>query len=210
MFGNIKFKSRNEKTNFKPISPYAVAKLHAHSMVNLYREAYGLFCCSGILFNHESPLRGQNYVTQKIIMDLVKVKMKKIPYVKLGNINVRRDWGYSADYVIAMWKMLQQKTAGDYVISSGNTFSLKEFINRVSKNLDFNITWRGKDIDEKGIDKKSNKIIIRIDKKLFRPIDIPYSFGNSNKARRLLKWKPKTSFDTLIKFMCEEELKKYS
>ena len=208
MFGNIGHKRRDEKTNFKPISPYAVSKLYSHMMVNLYREAYNLFCCSGILFNHESPLRGDNYVTQKIIRDLVKVKIKKLPYVKLGNINVRRDWGYSEDYVKAMWKMLQESKADDYVISSGHIYSLKKFINKVSQNLGFKISWVGKGLNEKGIDKNSKKVIVKIDKKLFRPLDMPYSYGNSIKASKKLKWKSETSFDALIKLMCDAELKK--
>ncbi len=209
MFGNTGHKSRDENTNFKPISPYAVSKLHSHWMVNMYREAYNLYCCSGILFNHESPLRGDNYVTQKIIRDLVRVKMKKLSHIKLGNINVRRDWGYSEDYVHAMWKMLQENKANDYVISSGHIYSLKSFINKVSQYLGFKIIWVGKNLNEKGIDKNTNKVIVKIDKKLFRPIDISYSSGNSSKARKKLKWKSETTFGDLIKLMCEAELKKY-
>ncbi len=209
MFGNVKSKFFDEKTSFQPISPYAVSKLNAHWMINLYREAYGLFCCSGILFNHESPLRSEEYVSKKIISELIKVKYNKSKYFTLGNIYAQRDWGYAEDYVEAMWKMLQQKTPEDYVISSGMTNSVKTFINKASKYIGIDLKWSGKGINEKGIDRSTGKVIIKIDKKFFRPIDIQYKHGKSNKAKKILKWRPRTNFDDLVGLICDAELKKY-
>lgn len=209
MFGNAKKKVQNENTSFNPISPYAISKLHAHLIINMYRSAYGIFCSSGILFNHESPLRGDDYVTKKIVRDLIKVKRNTLSYVVLGNIYSRRDWGYSMDYVEAMWKMLQQNNADDFVISSGKTHTVKAFINKAAKYLGYNLIWRGNGLSEQGINKKDKKIIIKIKKNFFRPTDVKFSYGNSNKAKRILKWSPKTNFEELIKIMCDEELKKY-
>ena len=209
MYGNTDIKFQDEKTNFKPISPYAISKLHAHWMLGLYRNAYNLYCSSGILFNHESPLRGDEFVSKKIVTDLVKVKYKKISCMYLGNIYARRDWGYSLDYVEAMWKMLQQKKADDYVISSGINQTVKSFVNEVAKNLKLDIKWTGKKLNEKAINKKNNKIIIRIKKHLFRPIEIKSTYGNATKAKKNLKWIPKTDFRTLVKIMCDKELEKY-
>ncbi len=209
MYGNVKTKRKNEETKFEPLSPYAVSKLHAHWMVNMYRNAYDLYCCSGILFNHTSPLRGEEFVTKKIISDLIKVKYNRIPCLILGNIHVRRDWGYSVDYVEAMWKMLQLKKAEDFVISSGVTHTVKDFINKVVEILEIDLSWKGKGLNEVGINNKTGKTIIRIHKSFFRLNDIDYTYGNSLKARKKLNWKPKTSFKTLVKIMCDAELKNY-
>ena len=177
-------------------------------MLGIYRKAYNIFCCSGILFNHDSPLRGNDFVTRKIIVDLIKVKLGHIRCVYLGNIYAKRDWGYSKDYVEAMWKMLQKKKPDDYVISSGINYTVKDFVNKVSKYLDFDLKWTGKNINEVAIDKKSKNVIIKIKKDLFRPIEIKSTFGNSTKARKVLKWKPKTNFNSLVKIMCDAEIKK--
>lgn len=209
MYGNNDKRIQDEKTSFMPISPYAISKLHAHWMLGLYRKAYNLHCCSGILFNHESPLRSNEFVTQKIISGLIKIKFGLLPYIKLGNIYVKRDWGYSADYVQAMWKMLQQKKADDFVISSGNTRTVKDFVKQVAIYLGLNLIWQGKGIKERAINKNNNKVIVKIDKKFFRPNDIESSYGNSNKAKKILNWKSKTSFENLVKIMCDAELKKY-
>ena len=209
MFGNVKSKYFDEKTSFQPISPYAVSKLNAHWMINLYRDAYGLFCCSGILFNHESPLRSDEYVSKKIISELIKIKHKKSKNLILGNIYAERDWGYADDYVEAMWKMLQQKKPEDYVISSGMINSVKTFINKASNYLGFDLKWTGSGLNEKGIDSATDRVIIKIDKKFFRPIDIQYKHGKSDKAKKNLNWKPKTNFDNLVKLICDAELKKY-
>ena len=209
MYGNAKSSRQNESTPFEPISPYAVSKLYAHWMVNLYREAYDIFCCSGILFNHESPLRGGEFVTKKIITDLARVKYKNLSNLSLGNIYSKRDWGYSVDYVEAMWKMLQQKKAEDFVISSGKTFTVKDFINKAAKYYGYNLIWKGTGLNEKALDKKTKKVIVRIDKKYFRPTEVNYLYGNSSKAKKKLKWSPKTNIDQLIKKMCDHEIKKY-
>mgnify|MGYP001272155069 CR=1 FL=1 len=209
MYGNVISNNQDESTSFKPISPYAISKLYAHWMVNLYREAYDIFCCSGILFNHESPLRGAEFVTKKIIQDLARIKNDKISYLKLGNIYSKRDWGYSKDYVGAMWKMLQLKKADDFVISSGKTYTVKEFVNRAAKNFDFDLTWHGNGINEKAIDKKTKKTIVKIDKNYFRPTEVNYLYGNSKKAKKVLKWSPKTDIDELIRIMCDYEKNKF-
>ena len=208
MFGNPGANKQDERTNFKPTSPYAISKLYSHWMVNLYREAYGIYCCSGILFNHESPLRGKEFVTKKIITELNKVKKNNIKSISLGNIYTKRDWGFAGDYVVAMWKMLQQKKPEDFVISTGETHSIKEFINKSASYFGYELKWVGKGLNEKGIDKKSGKIIVKIDKKFFRPTDVKLLFGNSRKAKMKLKWKPKLSFNGLIKLMCEFEIRK--
>ncbi len=209
MYGNINSKKQNEKTPFHPVSPYAVSKLYSHWMVNLYRDAYNMYCCSGILFNHESPLRGKEFVTKKIVTDLAKVKYKKLPYLKLGNIYSKRDWGYAMDYVEAMWKMLQQKKADDFVISSGMTHTVKHFINCSAKHFDFDLKWKGKGLKEVGIDKNTNRVIVKIDKNFFRPTEVNYLFGDSSKSKKILKWSPKTSFQDLVKIMCKSELENF-
>ena len=210
MYGNTLTKKQNELTNFQPTSPYAISKLYAHWMVNLYREAYNLYACSGILFNHESPFRGKEFVTKKIISDLAKVKLGLIPSVKLGNLYSKRDWGYSKDYIQAMWKMLQLKKPDDFVISSGATYTVKSFVNKAAQEFGFNLVWKGKGINEKAFDKKSNKLIIQISKKFFRPTEVNYLYGDSSKAKKILKWKPKTDLNNLIKIMCEYEISKHT
>tara|TARA_Y200000002_G_scaffold382127_1_gene398170 strand:+ start:2161 stop:3180 length:1020 start_codon:yes stop_codon:yes gene_type:complete len=209
MFGNTLSKYQEEKTYFQPLSPYAISKLYSHWMLNLYREAYNLFCCSGILFNHDSPLRGKEFVAKKIVHDLAQVKFKIIPCLKVGNIYVRRDWGYAADYVEAMWKMLQHSRPDDYVISSGINHSIKSFISKVAKYYGFNIFWKGKGVNEQAIDKLTGKTIVKIDKKFFRPTEVNKTYGNPKKAKRILKWKPATGLDELVKIMCDEELGQY-
>ena len=209
MFGNSSKKKQNELTNFEPTSPYAISKLYAHWMINLYRKAYGIFCCSGILFNHESPLRGKEFVTKKIVTDMAKVKFNIIPHLSLGNIYSKRDWGYSEDYVEVMWKILQQQSPDDFVISSGITHTVKSFVNKVANEFGYNLFWKGKGVNEKAYDKKTRKLIVKINKKFFRPTEVNYLFGDSTKARKVLKWSPKTNLDQLIKIMCDYELKKY-
>ena len=209
MYGNAKSTHQDENTPFNPVSPYAISKLYSHWMVNLYRDAYDIFCCSGILFNHESPLRGDEFVTKKIVRDLINIKSNKLSTLRLGNIYSKRDWGYAMDYVEAMWKMLQLKEADDFVISSGKTYTVKTFINKTAKYLGFDLVWRGKGLDEKAIDRKTNKIIVKIEKNFFRPTEVEFLYGNSKKAKKILKWSPKTNIDDLIKIMCDSELKKH-
>jgi GDPmannose 4,6-dehydratase len=202
MFGASK-PPQSEKTNFYPRSPYAVAKLYAHWITINYREAYGIFACNGILFNHESPIRGETFVTKKIVAALCKIVKNKQKKLYLGNLYSKRDWGHAKDYVVAMWKMLQRKTPSDYVISTGRQYSVKEFIDLTAKELKIKILWKGKGVNEKG--HWNNKIIIEIDKNYFRPTEVDSLKGNSSKARRELNWKPTIGIKELIKDMIESE-----
>ena len=205
MFGASK-PPQNENSYFYPRSPYGVAKLYSHWITINYREAYNLFACNGILFNHESPLRGETFVTRKIVIGLCKIYLKDGGRLYLGNLYANRDWGHAEDYVVAMWKMLQIKKAKDYVISSGKQYSVKFFVNLVCKELGMKISWKGKGLKEKAYYK--NKIIISIDKKYFRPTEVVSLMGDSKKARRELKWKPKYDITSLAKNMVNEEIKR--
>jgi len=202
MFGASK-PPQSEKTNFYPRSPYAAAKLYAHWITINYREAYGIFACNGILFNHESPIRGETFVTKKIVSALYKIINNNQKKLYLGNLYAKRDWGHAKDYVIAMWKMLQRKKPDDFVIATGQQYSVKEFINFTAKELGILIQWKGRGVNEKGYWK--NKRIIEIDKQYFRPTEVNSLKGDSSKARRILGWKPNTSIKSLIKEMIEFE-----
>ena len=206
MYGKVQETPQTEKTNFYPLSPYGVAKLYAHWITKNYREAYNIFGCNGILFNHESPRRGETFVTKKIIRALVKIKMGKQKKLFLGNLDSKRDWGHARDYVVAMWKILQQKKPDDFVIATGKQLSIRQFINLVAKKLNFNIVWRGKGINEKGFDLNTKKNIIMIDKNYIRPLDVNTLLGNAAKARKKLSWKPKTNIHQLIEEMISEEI----
>ena len=200
MYGKVQKIPQNEKTSFYPQSPYGVAKLYAHWITKNYREAYNIFGCNGILFNHESPRRGETFVTKKIISALCKIKAGKQKKLFLGNLNAKRDWGHARDYCEAMWKILQQKKPEDFVIATGFQYSIKEFINITAKKLNLKINWKGKGFKEKGLD-KNGKIIIECDKKYFRPLDVNTLLGDATKARRKLKWKPKENIHSLIEEM---------
>jgi GDPmannose 4,6-dehydratase len=202
MFGASK-PPQSEKTNFYPRSPYAAAKLYAHWITINYREAYGIFACNGILFNHESPIRGETFVTKKIVSALCKIINNNQKKLYLGNLYAKRDWGHAKDYVIAMWKMLQRKKPDDFVIATGQQYSVKEFINFTAKELGILIQWKGRGVNEKGY--WNNKCIIEIDKQYFRPTEVNSLKGDSSKARRILGWKPNTSIKSLIKEMIEFE-----
>ena len=204
LFGKSDKNYQDEKTPFYPRSPYAAAKLYAHSITTNYREAYGLFACNGILFNHESPLRGETFVTRKIISGLVKIKYGKEKKLILGNLYSKRDWGHARDYVQAMWLMLQQKKPNDFVIATGNQYTIKQFINLASKKLGMNIFWKGSGVNTKGID-KYGKIIIECNKKYFRPTEVNSLKGNPKKAKKILKWKPETSLNNLIQEIIDFE-----
>ena len=206
MYGKVKYSPQSEKTNFYPLSPYGVAKLYAHWITKNYREAYGIFGCNGILFNHESPRRGETFVTKKIIRALVRIKTGKQKNLFLGNLNSKRDWGHARDYVEAMWKILQQKKPDDYVIATGKQFSIRQFINLVSKKLNMKIIWKGKGLKERGYDIFTKRNIIFIDKNYIRPLDVNTLLGNANKARKKLSWKPKTNINQLIEEMISEEM----
>ncbi len=204
MFGKNKDKFQSEKTPFYPRSPYGAAKVYAHWITINYREAYGIFACNGILFNHESPLRGDTFVTKKIIKALVKIKNKRQNKLFIGNLYSKRDWGHAENYVEAMWKMLQLKNPEDFVIATGNQISIKEFINIVCKKLKITLRWKGKGINEKGV--FNNRTIIECKKKYFRPADVENLRGNYNKAKKMLNWKPKKSLDYLITEMIDHEI----
>ena len=207
MYGNVQQTPQNEKTDFYPLSPYGVAKLYGHWITKNYREAYNIFACNGILFNHESPRRGETFVTKKIIRGLVRIKYGIDKTLFLGNLNAKRDWGHAKDYVEAMWKILQQKTPEDWVIATGKQYSIKSFINIVCKKLNIKIQWKGKGINEKGINTVNKKSIIQIDKNYFRPLDVNTLLGNASKARSKLKWKPKYNLNSLVDEMISEEIK---
>ena len=204
MFGKVVETPQTEKTPFYPRSPYGAAKLYSHWITVNYRESYNLFACNGILFNHESPLRGENFVTKKIVKALVRIKQKKQNKLFLGNINSKRDWGHAIDYVEAMWRMLQQKKPEDFVICTGKQYTIKQFINMVAKELKMKIRWQGKGLNEKGID-GNNNVIIECKKKYFRPAEVDSLRGNYSKAKKLLKWTPKHNIKTLIKDMIDYE-----
>ena len=209
MYGKVQNFPQNEKTPFYPLSPYGVAKLYAHWITKNYREAYKIFACNGILFNHESPRRGETFVTKKIISALCKIKEGKQKKLFLGNLNAKRDWGHARDYCQAMWKMLQQKFPDDYVIATGKQYSIKQFINLASKKLNMKISWRGKGIKEKAYD-KNGKVIIECDKNYFRPLDVNTLLGDAKKARKILNWKPTVDIHELIDEMIVEEYKSFN
>ena len=206
MYGKVQTTPQNEKTSFYPLSPYGVAKLYAHWITKNYREAYKIYACNGILFNHESPRRGETFVTKKIISALCKIKIGKQKKLFLGNLNAKRDWGHAKDYCLAMWKILQQKKPDDYVIATGKQYSIKEFINITAKKLDMKIKWKGKGINEKACN-ISGDVIIECDKSYFRPLDVNTLLGDSKKARKKLNWKPQINLDSLIDEMILEENK---
>jgi len=207
MFGMVQEIPQTEKTSFYPRSPYGVAKLYAHWITINYREAYGIFACNGILFNHESPVRGETFVTKKITKALCRIKYKKQKKLYLGNLEAKRDWGHAKDYVEAQWRILQQKKPDDYVIATGKTYTVKVFVEKVATYLGMKITWKGNGVKTRGYDQKGN-CIIECDKKYFRPTEVDILIGNANKAKRILKWKPKITVDELIKDMVDSDLKK--
>jgi GDPmannose 4,6-dehydratase len=204
MYGKVQTKPQNEQTPFYPLSPYGVAKLYAHWITKNYREAYKIFACNGILFNHESPRRGETFVTKKIVSALCRIKEGKQKKLFLGNLNAKRDWGHAKDYCLAMWKILQQKKPDDYVVATGVQYSVKQFINLTAKKLKIKIKWKGKGINEKAFDENNNPII-ECDKNYFRPLDVNTLLGNARKARTKLNWKPTTNINILIDEMIKSE-----
>lgn len=205
MFGKVLETPQNEKTPFNPQSPYGASKVFAFFITKIYRESYNIFASNGILFNHESPRRGITFVTRKITLGLSKVKLKLQPTLKLGNLDAKRDWGYAKDYVEAIWRILQYKEPEDFVISTGETHTVREFVEEVGKYLGMEIEWKGKDMDEKGVDKKTGKVIIEIDPIYFRPTEVDLLLGDYSKAKRLLDWKPTVTFKKLAQIMTEED-----
>jgi GDPmannose 4,6-dehydratase len=205
LYGAVQETPQTEKTPFYPRSPYGVAKLYAFWITVNYREAYGIYACNGILFNHESPLRGETFVTRKITRALVRIKLGIQKKLFLGNLSALRDWGHARDFVEAQWMMLQQKNPEDYVIATGKQYSVRDFVNEASKNLDMKIEWRGKGLEEMGF--FNGKNIIEIDPRYFRPTEVETLLGDSSKAKAQLNWSPKISFEQLVKEMIDEDLK---
>ncbi len=208
MFGKAQAIPQDEKTPFYPRSPYAVSKLMAHWATVNYREAYNMFTCSGILFNHESPLRGVEFVTRKITYGVARIKYGLQDKITLGNLSSKRDWGYAPEYVEAMWLMLQQDKPDDYVIATGETHSVREFVELAFKAVDIDIEWEGEGLNEKGIDKKTGKVLVEVSPKFFRPAEVDLLIGDYSKAKEKLGWKPKTTFPELVQIMVEADVKR--
>jgi GDPmannose 4,6-dehydratase len=206
MFGLVQEDRQSERTPFYPRSPYGVSKLCAHWTTINYREAYDLHACSGILFNHESPLRGQEFVTRKITTALAKIASGEQDCVELGNLNAKRDWGHARDYVEAMWIMLQTSPADDYVIGTGDTHTVRDFVEVAAQHLDWNIEWRGEGVSEEGIETSSGKVIVKVNPAFYRPAEVETLTANPQKANEVLGWRPKTSFSELVAEMMESDL----
>ena len=206
MFGKVQEIPQDENTPFYPRSPYGVAKVYAHWITVNYREAYKIFACNGILFNHESPRRGETFVTRKIVIALCKIKKGLQNKLYLGNLDAKRDWGHAKDYVEAMWKMLQTKTPKDYVISTGKQYSVKQFVNLVLEELEMPFMWKGKGINSKCFT-EDNKCIVACDKEYYRPLEVDTLLGNSKKAKKELNWKAKTHIKELVRDMVNSELR---
>ncbi len=206
LYGLVQEIPQKETTPFYPRSPYAVAKMYAYWICVNYREAYGIFACNGILFNHESPMRGETFVTRKITRGLSRIKVGLQDQLFLGNLDSSRDWGHARDYVEMQWLMLQQDKPQDYVIATGRQFSVREFVQRCADLLDLELTWQGSGVDEKAVN-KNGKVIVAVDPRYFRPTEVETLLGDSGKAQRELGWTPRTSFDELVREMVESDLK---
>ena len=208
MFGKVQEIPQKETTPFYPRSPYGVAKLFGYWIVINYRESYNMFACSGILFNHESPLRGYEFITRKITRGIAAIKQGLQDKIVLGNLDPKRDWGYAPEYVEAMWMMLQQNKPDDYVIATGETHSVREFVELAFKCVDINIAWQGKGISEKGLDKKTGKTLIEVSAEFFRPTEVDMLIGDASKAKAILHWEPRTKFEQLVRIMVEADIKR--
>lgn len=207
LYGKVQEIPQNEKTPFYPRSPYAAAKLYAYWVTVNYREAYDLFACNGILFNHESPVRGEEFVTRKITMAAARIKLGLQDCLYLGNIDSKRDWGHARDYVKAMWLMLQQEQPDDYVIATGETHSVREFVELAFEKLGIRIRWHGNGVAEKGIDEETGRVLVEIDEKFYRPTEVDLLLGDPSKAKTHLNWQPEIKFEDLVAEMVEADLK---
>lgn len=208
MFGKVQEIPQTEHTPFYPRSPYGIAKLYAHWLTINYRESYGIFASSGILFNHESPLRGLEFVTRKITDSLAKITLGQQEYMELGNLDAKRDWGYAAEYVDGMWRMLQHDKPDTFVLATGNTYRVRDFVDMAAKNAGLEIEWHGKGLDEVGINRENGKPIIRINPKFYRPAEVDLLIGNPEKADKELGWKAKTGLEELCAMMIEADMKR--
>jgi GDPmannose 4,6-dehydratase len=206
LYGKVVETPQKETTPFYPRSPYGVAKLYAYWITVNYRESYGMYACNGILFNHESPIRGETFVTRKITRALARIKLGFQDCLYLGNLDARRDWGHAKDYVEAMWRMLQQDKADDYVIATGEQHSVRDFVDAAAKHVGIDVTWKGKGPDEKGYDGKG-RCVVAIDPRYFRPAEVETLLGDASKAKRELKWEPRVRFPELVAEMMREDLK---
>jgi len=209
LYGMVQEIPQKETTPFYPRSPYAAAKLYAYWITVNYREAYGMFACNGILFNHESPIRGETFVTRKITMAVARIKKEFQEKLYLGNLDAKRDWGFAGDYVEAMWLMLQQDEPDDYVIATGETHSVREFVELAFRQVGIEIDWQGEGVDEVGIDKASGNVLIEVDPRYYRPTEVDILIGDPTKAKEKLGWEAKVEFVELVKIMIEADLKYY-
>ena len=205
LYGLVQEVPQSETTPFYPRSPYGVAKIYGYWITKNYREAYDMYACTGILFNHESPRRGETFVTRKITIGLKNIADGNQEVLKLGNLNALRDWGHARDYVEAMWLMLQQDKPDDFVIATGKQYSVREFVEKCAPYFDMDIVWQGEGLDEIGVDTKTGKTVIAVDPRYFRPTEVETLLGDPTKAKTILGWQPKTTFDDLVKEMCEHE-----
>ena len=208
MFGQIQEAVQSERTPFHPRSPYGVAKLYGHWITVNYRESFGLHASSGILFNHESPLRGTEFVTRKITLALARIRHGQQDVLELGNLDSKRDWGFAGDYVRAMWLMLQQPTPEDYVIATGETWTVRAFVEKAAAYAGFDLAWEGENEQTQGIDRKSGKVIVRVNPAFYRPAEVDILIGDPGKANQQLGWKPEVPFDALVRMMAEADLRR--
>jgi GDPmannose 4,6-dehydratase len=206
MFGKVQETPQRETTPFYPRSPYGAAKVYAHWITVNYREAYGLYACSGILFNHESPVRGETFVTRKITRGLARIHEGLDECLYLGNIDALRDWGHARDYVRAQWMMLQQDAPEDFVIATGEQHSVRDFVERAARLIGYEIDWRGSGVEEEGVDRQSGRVLVRIDPRYFRPAEVDTLLGDPTKAREKLGWVPEVGYEQLVREMVETDL----
>lgn len=207
LYGLVQETPQKETTPFYPRSPYAAAKLYAYWITVNYREAYGMYACNGILFNHESPLRGETFVTRKITRAVARIKLGMQNKLYLGNLDAKRDWGFAKDYVEAMWLILQQEQAEDFVIATGQTTKVRDFVELAFQEIGIDILWQGSGVEEKGIDKATGKVLVEVDPRYFRPTEVELLLGDPSKAKVKLGWEPKTTLDKLVSMMVREDLK---
>jgi len=206
LFGKVRETPQNENTPFYPRSPYAVSKLYAYWITINYREAYNLFACNGILFNHESPRRGKNFVTRKITTGIADILNGKSECIYLGNLDAKRDWGYAGDYVEAMWLILQQDKPDDYVVATGETHTVREFCELAFRSVGINLIWTGEGLNEKGVDKETGRELVRVSSEFFRPAEVDLLLGDPTKAKNKLGWKPRVSFEELVAMMVKSDI----
>ncbi len=208
LYGHVQTEPQNEETPFRPVSPYAVSKLYAYWIVRSYREAYGMHASNGILYNHESPRRGESFVTRKITYSLARIKAGRQEVLRLGNLDARRDWGFAGDYVDAMWRILQQDQPDDYVIATGETHSVREFVERAAAVAGFDLLWEGTGAETRGRDRATGCVRVEVDPRFYRPAELDCARGDATKARTRLDWTPKVKFDALVEMMMKADLER--